>query len=90
MKPEFDIVWSRIESLVGQQFTTKTNLPFSFLIQGDILIPSRTEYKLSKKNFRNAYDIVPYDGPGVLNQQVRGPTYVWAILLDRRVRRNDW
>jgi hypothetical protein len=90
MKPEFDIVWSRIKSLVGQQFTTKTNLPFSFLIQSDILLPSRTEYNISKKNFRIAYEIVPYEGPGILNRQVRGPTYVWAILHDRRVRGNDW
>jgi len=90
MKPSFPVVWGRITNLTGQSFTTKTGLDFSFLVQGNGLFPSRTKYRISKNDFGTAYTHVPYDGPGGLNNQVRGPAYVWAILHDRRIRKGDW
>lgn len=90
MKPAFAVVWDRIKSLTGQSFTTKTGLEFSFVVQGDGLFPSRTKYRISKSDFGTAFAYAPYDGPGRLNNQVRGPAYVWAILHDRRIRKGDW
>jgi hypothetical protein len=88
--PSFAVVWKRVAELQGEGFATITGLPFTYRVEGDALFPSRTEYRLSKKNVEKAYNIVPFDGPGVINRIVRGPAYVWAILHDPRVARGRW
>lgn len=90
IKPSIDEVWRRLRSMEGEEFETKTGKPFSFEIVGDVFRPSRTEYNLSKADFSKALDLVPIEGPGVINQLVRGPAYIWAVLHDRRIRRRDW
>jgi len=86
----FEIVWSRIADLQGEQFTTITGLPFTFRIDGDALYPSRTDYRLSRHDFERAYALVPIRGPGTINNEVRGPAYIWAILHDERVSQGAW
>ncbi|MEY8838774.1 hypothetical protein AB9K41_07055 [Cribrihabitans sp. XS_ASV171] len=65
-------------------------MPFTFTIVGDVLRVDRTKYNLSKGNFAKGLEIVPFDGPGAVQSAVRGPSYVWAILHDARVRKNEW
>jgi hypothetical protein len=89
-KPSIDDVWTRLKLMEGHQFETKTGMPFTFEISGEVLHPSRTQYNVSKADFRKALRLVPFDGPGVINNVVRGPAYVWAVLHDKRVRRQDW
>ncbi|GGY04181.1 hypothetical protein GCM10007160_34800 [Litchfieldella qijiaojingensis] len=74
----------------GQDFETKTGKPFTYDIVGDVFHPSRTDYNISKADFRKALALVPFDGPGEINTIVRGPAYVWAVLHDKRIRRSDW
>lgn len=81
----FESVWKRIISNEGQIFITKGNIPFKYVVKGDVIIPNRTNYQLSKNNFKNAYDLLPLDRPGKINNIVRGPSYVWAILNDKRI-----
>lgn len=85
-----DEVWDRLSSLAGETFQTKTGKPFTFSISGEVLRVSRTEYNLSKGNFAKVIEITPFDGPGTINNLVRGPSYVWAILHDVRVRKDEW
>jgi hypothetical protein len=85
-----DDVWRRLKTLEGHEFETKTGKPFTFEIDGDVFHPSRTKYNVGKADFRKALELVPFDGPGVVNSVVRGPAYVWAVLHDKRVRRQDW
>ena len=88
--PSIDEVWHRLKSLQGQDFQTKTGKPFTYELSGNVFHPSRTIYNVSKDDFRKALILVPFDGPGVIRDAVRGPAYVWAVLHDRRVRREDW
>lgn len=85
-----DEVWGRLKMFEGHEFETKTGKPFTYEIDGDVFRPSRTKYNVSKSDFRKALELTPFDGPGVINDVVRGPTYVWAVLHDQRVRRQDW
>lgn len=85
-----DDVWDHLASLEGVEFHTKTKRPFTFTFSGDTLRVSRTAYDLSKANFAKALDIAPFEGPGAINNIVRGPAYVWAILHDARVRKSEW
>lgn len=84
-KPPFDEVWRRIVDLEGETFKTITGLPFEYMIDGEALIPSRTDYRLSRGNFEKAFARVPISQPREINNDVRGPSYVWAILHDARV-----
>lgn len=89
-KLSIDDLWSRLRSLEGHDFETKTGKPFTYEISGDVFHPSRTKYNVSKSEFRKALALVPFDGPGVINRTVRGPAYVWAVLHDGRIRKRDW
>jgi len=89
-RPSIDDLWGRLRALEGHKFETKTGKPFTYGISGAVFHPSRTTYNVSKAEFRKAFALVPFDGPGVINRVVRGPAYVWAVLHDRRVRGQDW
>lgn len=88
--PPFDTIWRRIEALQGQDFTTITGLPFTYRADERALFPSRTDYRLSRRNFEKAYGLVPFPNPGAISDTVRGPSYVWAILHDPRVAQGAW
>lgn len=82
----FAYVWSRIIDLAGQTFSTKTGLVFSYIVTGQFVLPSRTAYQIAKSDFEKAFALGPTAGPGCLNQIVRGPSYIWAILHDDRIQ----
>lgn len=88
--PPFEDIWNRILALEGETFTTITGLPFTYVVTGDALYPSRTDYRLSRSDVEKAYGLVPLPGPGVINRVVRGPAYIWAILHDSRVSQGAW
>ena len=83
-------VWARIVRYEGEEFQTTTGLPFTCEIRGDVFFPSRTDYQVSKADFEKALKLVPFDGPGVVNHLIRGPSYVWAVLHDPRIRSGDY
>lgn len=87
--PDIDTVWDRIEGLDGETFRQKRGQPFTYSISGRSLYPSTTNQALPKSQFAKALEFVPIAGPGVINH-LRGPSYLWAILMDPRVRRTDW
>lgn len=88
--PPFDETWNRIIAHAGENFYTKTGLEFTYEINGDIFYPSRTNYKIHKADFEKAYAYVPIDGPSVINNMVRGPAFVWAVLHDQRISNGMW
>ncbi len=89
-KPMLNVVWERIKQQEGEDFHTKTGKPFTFEIAGDVFRPSRTFYNISKADFGKVLELAPFDGPGMVNDLVRGPSYIWAVLHDPRVRQQDW
>ena len=97
----FEIVWDRICRLQGQKFRTKTGLPFTHSLQSGATVwiereGRRINQSLAKSNFSQVYSMLQdgvIAGPGELTRRarergesdVRGPSYVWAILWDKRV-----
>lgn len=81
----FDAVWWRIKEHAGKEFRTKTGLAFTYEVVGMSVVPDRTGYPLHVSNFRAAFDLLPLSGPGQINTLVRGPAYVYAILMDHRI-----
>ena len=83
----FDDCWNRIRNNAGNRFYTIRGLRFTYRIDGNYLIPSRTDYKISKKDFKKIFRLGRLKGPGLISNEVRGPSYIWAIMHDRRIRR---
>jgi len=89
-KSSFEEIWERIVANAGKTFHTINGLPFTYNVQKGMVRPSRTEYQISKTDFEKAYTMVPIKGPGAISKIVRGPSYLWAILHDKRVSLNEW
>lgn len=81
----FEDVWNRIQKFQGETFITKTGKAYTYCIQGNNLVPSRTDYNISKENIKKAFLRLPLNGPGDISGEVVGSSYVWGILSDRRI-----
>ncbi|MFO6452438.1 MULTISPECIES: hypothetical protein [unclassified Aeromicrobium] len=90
---EFIEVWERIRRCAGEEFTTTTGLPFTYRAPGDYLRVTRDgreiNRSLSRTNFAKATAAMPADRPSDIKDR-QGSAYTWAILMDERVRRDDW
>ena len=99
----FQTIWGRICRLQGQEFETITHLPFTYSVESETTLwvdreGRRINQSLGKSNFAQVYSMMqkrPVSGPNELTDRakergesdVRGPSYVWAILHDKRVIR---
>jgi hypothetical protein len=86
---DIEAAWARIRSQAREEFHTKTGLPFRYEVPGNYLLVDRANRSLSKTNFRKALDALPADGPGDIKDR-QGSAYTWAILMDPRIRLQDW
>lgn len=83
---DFENIWANIIKCSGQEFKTKTGLSFTYQIINGAAVPDRTGYPLARSNFEKAAGIENLQGPGSINNLVRGSSYVYAILTDSRIR----
>ncbi|MFI5911564.1 hypothetical protein [Dactylosporangium sp. NPDC051541] len=81
----FERVWRNILAHAGEEFLTKRGLPFRYTIDGNAIVPDRTQYPLHISQVRLAVERWPVSGPGQLNDLVRGPSYLYALLADARI-----
>lgn len=81
----FDEIWNRIVSNEGQIFKTKTGKEFIYSVINNGIVTNKTNYILSKNDIKKVFNIMPVEGPGRINDLVRGPAYIWAILNDNRI-----
>lgn len=82
---EFEIIWKKIKEYEGEEFTTKSGLNLTYIFFDDCIESSRPNYKISKKDFKKAFDLMPLSGPKEINEICRGPAYIYAILKDKRI-----
>jgi hypothetical protein len=87
--PDFAAVWNRIESHSGQEFRTVRGLPFSYTVVHGAVYPSRTKRKIPRSDFEKALVCVPLKNAAVI-QDLRGPSFIYAILMDARIRAAEW
>jgi len=85
----FEDVWKSICEHEGEIFYLIRGDPFTYEIHGNFLIVSRTNRQLSKRNFQNGFSLLPLKGLGEINRIIQGPSYVWAILNDKRIMKNE-
>lgn len=83
-----DIVWARIKAHESEEFHQIRGKAFSYTVQDSSVVPDGINQNIPRAHFEKALELLPLDGTtGV--QHLRGPSYIYAILMDRRVRRSD-
>lgn len=89
MPRDITTIWSRIESHAGERFQQKRGGEFTYAVSGSSLTTDRANRNLPRSDFEEALHLVPLDGPGQV-QHLQGPSFVYAILMDERIRQSDW
>jgi len=85
----FETVWRRVEAHAGQSFRQKRGGEFTYEVRSGTVWPDRTNRALSRSQFAQAFKHVPLSSTVPL-QQLQGPSYLYAILMDDRIRQQDW
>jgi len=87
---DIETVWARILAHQGEVFHQAMGQAFTYQISGTALIPDTTKAKIYKSQFAKALEHVPFSKVSDVPSGVFGPSYVYAILMDQRIRQNDW
>jgi hypothetical protein len=85
----FSEVWERVESNAGHVFRLIRGGEFVYAVRGGCLIPDRTDRLIPRSHFEKAFERVPLTNTVCL-QSLQGPSYVFAVLMDSRIRASDW
>jgi hypothetical protein len=87
--PGIASVWERIETHAGQEFHLIRGATFQYAVVAGHVVPDRTPQQIPKSHFEKALDLVPLASTAVV-QNLRGPSFIYAILMDDRIRQTDW
>ena len=88
-KTDFASVWQRIERHAGETFHQKRGGEFRYEVKYGTVLPDRTNRALPKSHFEQAHGMVPLENT-VPVQHLQGPSYLYAILMDRRISEGYW
>jgi hypothetical protein len=83
------IVWQRIVRHEGDMFTQLRGRDFTYAIEGNALRPSTTNRLLGRSQFAKGIDRMPARATSDLHD-LQGPSYLFAILMDDRIRSGLW
>jgi hypothetical protein len=88
-KISIEDVWIRIKKYKGEEFRQIRGQKFTYEITGMVLRPSTTNHNLPASQFEKALPFLPLDNTAKI-QNLRGPSYIYAILMDKRIRQDEW
>lgn len=78
-------IWTLIKQHEGEMFSTVTGKEFTYQIKGNTLYHTRTATGIPKSAFEKAVALNP-GKPSDLQNVIVGPSYVYAIITDKRMR----
>jgi hypothetical protein len=82
-------VWNRIGTHAGEDFTMVRGAPFTYVVAHGAVRPSRTNRQISRADFEKALARVPLNSTAIV-QDLQGPSFVYAILMDERISAGEW
>ena len=85
----FDTVWQRIQRHAGEPFRQIRGGEFTYHMRSGAVWPDRTNRALPRSHFERAFEMVPLSSTTSV-QHLQGPSYLYAILMDPRIRLSDW
>lgn len=83
-----DTVWARIKASAGEEFHQIRGKPFTYEVCGAAVVPEGINQNIPRVHFEKALELLPLENT-VPVQHLRGPSYIYAILMDRRIRGSD-
>lgn len=88
---DIETVWTRVARHAGEPFVTVTGRQFTYTVKGKVLRPDHTNRNLPKSGFEKILPLLPLSTTTQVNRLgVQGPSYVFAILMDHRIRDQGW
>lgn len=85
---DIDPVWKRIVAFEEEVFRQMRGKTYTYEVTGNILIPQGINQNLPKSQFEKALPFLPFENT-TDNQHLRGPSYLFSILMDPRIRGAD-
>jgi hypothetical protein len=89
VKGDIDSVWSRIRAHQGETFVQIRGGRFKYQVLGGSILLDRTNRQIPKSDIETALNMVPFRNTVPL-QRLQAPSYIYAILMDARIREGEW
>lgn len=87
---EIEEVWSRIKAHQREKFYQIKGGEFTYVVDMGHVKPDRTFQQIPKSHFEKALALVPLANTVPLQKKFRGPSFIYSILMDKRIRKSDW
>jgi hypothetical protein len=87
--PDIATVWNRIGAHAGEDFTMVRGAQFTYVVAHSAVNLNRTNQQIAKSDFEKALARVPFKNTTDV-QDLHGPSFVYAILMDERIRAGEW
>lgn len=84
-----DKVWNRIVRSSGETFRQLRGKPFTYEARGRTIYLQTTNRMISRTVIEKAFERVPLTNTAVV-QDLSAPSYIYGILMDKRIRVDDW
>lgn len=83
-----EILWAKIQQHQGETFYTVQNKELVYEVAGNMLYHNLTSVGIPRSAFVKAASLNPKN-TAALHSKVRGPSYVYAIITDSRIKCGD-
>ena len=84
-----DAIWARIKTYKGEKFHQIRGAEFTYEVVGSAVVPDRTNRNIPKSDFEKAIAFLPLENTTTIHN-LQGPSYIYAILMDKRIRKDGW
>lgn len=88
LNTKIDAVWNRILKCEGEVFHQLRGKAYTYEIADNALIPLGINQNIYKAEFEKALEFLPLSNTTKV-QHLRGPSYLYSILMDSRIRQDD-
>jgi hypothetical protein len=88
-----DKIWTRINANAGEIFYLRMGKPFTYQVEENAIRPNTHKTLIHKGQFEKALEmnLVPADNTKPFQEaKLWGPSYLYAILMDQRIKQTDW
>ncbi len=83
-----EVVWDNICKNEGKAFRQIRGKEFTYTVKGNCIGLSTTNYNIAKSTFEKALEFMPLENT-VPIQHLSAPSYLYAILTDKRICVHD-
>lgn len=83
-----ETIWARIVANEGETFHQIRGKEYTYEVVGSSIIPKGINQNIPISEFEKAIELLPLENT-VEVQHLRGPSYIFSILMDPRIRRQD-